>query len=166
MIACNLFEVNLSVSGEENPIVDYLFYTDLPAGTQVILSCQRTYLDLRGSLSLWVGYNERLTVVPSVQDGYCGCRGRIDVVASDKKASDLFKQINSNSPPGISTPVSEMFTIVLTVGGRQRLKEFGRNNSELSGNLVSDRGGIKVVEVSREIRIPMKSAFQPTISPS
>jgi hypothetical protein len=49
------------------------------------------------------------------------------------------------------------------VGGRQRLREFGRNNSELLGTLVTDRGGIKVVEAVRELRIPMKSTLQPAL---
>ena len=68
MLVCNLFELSLSVTGDETPIVDYLFYTDLPAGTQVLLSCERTYLNLRGEDSLWVGLNGRLTLIPAFQE--------------------------------------------------------------------------------------------------
>ncbi len=162
MVVCNLFEVILSVSGNENPIVDYLIYTDLPAGTQVLMSCRRTYRDRHANDSLWIGESERLTLVSQVQDGYCGWRGKINVETSDKKALEHFRQLNSvYSPSGISTPVSETLTITFMVGGRQRLKEFGgANNAELSGDFVSDCGGIKVVEDSRSVRIPMKSTFQ------
>lgn len=162
MVVCNAFEVSLNVSGGENPILDFLIRTDLPAGTQIIYTCRRSYRDAHGEDSLWVGQSERVAV-----SGECECRGRIDMNVSDKKASDHYRQLNTDySPPGISSPVSDTVTITFMVGGRQRLKEFGRNNSELSGTLVSDRGGIKIVEVIRELHIPMKSTFQPTSSSS
>ena len=108
MVVCNLFEVILSVSGNENPIVDYLIYTDLPAGTQVLMSCRRTYRDRHANDSLWIGESERLTLVSQVQDGYCGWRGKINVETSDKKALEHFRQLNSvYSPSGISTPVMQ-----------------------------------------------------------
>lgn len=162
MIVCNLFEVDVTVIGGDNPIVDFVIRTDLPAGTQVIYSTHRTYLDSAGEASVWVGQNDRLTISEAGE-----CRGRIDMFASDKKAAEHYRQINSGySKTGISTPVSDTVELEFVVGGRQRLREFGRNNSELSGTLVTDRGGIKVVEAVRELRIPMKSTLQPTMASS
>ncbi len=162
MIVCNLFEVAVNVSGGDNPIVDFVIRTDLPVGTQIIYSCRRSYRDSQGEDSLWVGQSETLAVSEAGE-----CRGRIDMIASDKKAAEHYRQINSGySKSGISSPVSETVKLRFVVGGRQRLREFGRNNSELSGTLVTDRGGIKVVEAGRELRIPMKSTLQPTMASS
>ena len=162
MMVCNLFEVDVNVSGGDNAIVDFVIRTDLPAGTQVIYSTHRTYLDTAGESSVWVGQNDRLIVSEAGE-----CRGRIDMSASDIKAAEHYRRINSGySKSGISTPVSDTVELEFVVGGRQRLREFGRNNSELSGTLVSDRGGIKVVEAVRELRIPMKSTLQPTMASS
>jgi hypothetical protein len=162
MIECNRFDVSLNVSGDEIPIVIFVIRTDLPSGTQIISTCRRSYRDAQGTDSLWVGQSDRLVVCA---DGEC--RGRIDINASDKKASDYFRQLNTgHSSPGISSPISDTVELGFMVGGRQRLREFGRNNSELSGTLVTERGGIKVVEAVRKLRIPMKSSLQPTMTSS
>jgi len=162
MIVCSRFDVSLNVSGDESPIVIFVIRTDLPSGTQIISTCRRSYRDAQGTDSLWVGQSDRLVVSA---DGEC--RGRIDINASDKKASDYFRQLNTgHSSPGISSPISDTVELGFMVGGRQRLREFGRNNSELSGTLVTERGGIKVVEAVRKLRIPMKSNLQPTMTSS
>lgn len=158
MVVCDLFEVCVHVSGDESPIIDFVIRTDLPVGTQILLSCRRTYRDSRGEESLWVGQSERVTVSERGE-----CRGRIDIASSDMSASEHYRQINAgHSPPGISSSVSDTVTLTFVVGGRQRVSDFGRNNSELSGSLVVKRGGIKIVEAVRELRIPMTPALQPS----
>mgnify|MGYP003335332056 CR=1 FL=1 len=160
MVVCNLFEVIVNVSGDENPVVDFVIRTDLPPGTHIIYSTRRSYHGFDGEESVWVGQNDRLIVSEAGE-----CRGHIDISASDQEAAEHYRQINSGySQTGISSPVSDTVELGFMVGGRQRLREFGRKNSELSGTLVTDRGGIKVVEVVRELRIPMKSTLQPTIA--
>ena len=163
MVTCDVFELKLNLTDGDTPAIDYVFYTDLPAGTRVVLSCQRTFVNMRDEQSLWVGYNEALEVKPSIHGDYNGGRGRIDVVSSDKKALQLFNQINSSLSPGIKSSVSDAFTVVLTVGARQRLRQFGKKNSELSGQMVSKRGDISVIEVSRSVHVPMKPSFQPLV---
>lgn len=95
------------------------------------------------------------------------CGGTINMKTSDETASAHFLQLNSGcSPIGISTPISDTVELTFVVGGRQRLKEFGSYNASLSGALVSESGGIRIVEVTRELHIPMNSAFQPAVTPS
>lgn len=162
MVTCNLFELRLSILNHDDPIVSYDFRTDMPPGTRVILTCQRTYLDASGSLSLWIGYNEMITLEAPIQDGCCQHHGQIDIDSSDQKAFDLFGRINSGDSPGVSTSISEEVTIVLTVGARQRLREFGRNNADLVGKMVLEDGDIRYVEISESILIPMNPAYQPS----
>jgi hypothetical protein len=103
MIVCNLFDVSLDMSGDEFPIVIFVIRTDLPSGTQIISTCRRSYRDAQGTDSLWFGQSDRMVVSA---DGEC--RGRIDINASDKKASEHFRQLNTGySSSGISSPVSD-----------------------------------------------------------
>src|SRR5262245_22873767 len=85
MVKCDLFEMSLDVVDEGTPFLVWSCYTDLPAGTHVILTCRRTYLDMRGDRCVWTGHGERVEVLPSVHGDFNGARGRIDVNASDKK---------------------------------------------------------------------------------
>jgi hypothetical protein len=163
MITCDVFELVLNVESDGDLFIEYSFYTDLPAGTRVTLSCQRMFANMRDEECLWVGYNEAKMVEPSVHGDYNGGSGRIDVIESDKKALALFKQINKGLSAGIKTPIGDDFTVVLTVGARQRLREFGRNNCNLSGQMVSETGGINVVEVSKSIKLPMLAELQPLL---
>ena len=165
MVTCNVFELTLSVIGGDRPRVEYSLHTDLPVGTQVIISCDRTFEDKRGSLRVWVGYNETLNLMPSLQNGFSEYRGIIDVVESDKQAFDLFRKIRNSSfpPPGNKTPISDIFTVILTVGARQRLREFGKYNANLSGLMVSEWGVVNVIEVRRDNFLPMSPDFQPVI---
>jgi hypothetical protein len=161
MLICDIFDVRASVIDGENPTIEYLFYTDLPAGTRVILSCQRTYHDMASELSLWTGHSETMDVMPAVHGSYNGGRGRINVVESDKRGLALFQQINRSNGPGIKSKVSDELTLVFTVGARQRIRDFGKNNNELSGQMVNTAGGIHVVEVQQSIHIPMRDDIQP-----
>ncbi len=161
MITCDLFELQLELSDSDNRSLKYMFYCDLPAGTRVVLSCQRTFKNTRGETCLWVGFNTALEIQSNVHGDYNGGVGVIDVDASDRKAFEQFKQINKGFSGGIQTPVSDNFTVVLTVGARQRLKAFGRNNSSLNGDMVGENGGINVVEVEKSCKIPVKDELQP-----
>jgi hypothetical protein len=143
------------------PQVRYFFYTDLPAGTKVILSCQRTYTNTQGERCVWVGRDEAVLTEPSVQGTYSGARGQIDVVGSDRRAFERFKQIRSAFSPDIASAVSDVLSVILTAGARQPLKEFGRNNAHLSGQLVRRRGDVNIVQVSKDVKVPVRKECQP-----
>lgn len=161
MIICDIFELTLTLKDEGGPFIEYNYYTDLPAGTRIFLSCERTYIDLSEEECVWGGYDEEIFVEPATYGDFNGGSGRIDVVESDKQALKLFNQINKNFSSSIKAPVSDVLTIDLIVGARQRLKAFGKNNSELSGQMVHDSGGINIVNVSESITLPMLSELQP-----
>jgi hypothetical protein len=162
VLTCNLFELALALHNDgRTAILEYLFYTDLPAGTRVILSCERSYTNLRGDKCVWVGHDEAALAKPSIRGDYNGAQGEIDVAASDRRALDRFRQIKNTFSSGITSPVSDTLTVTATVGARQPLKEFGKNNRYLSGRMVYDRGGVNVVEVCKSIVIPIQKESQP-----
>lgn len=157
MVVCNLFSVDAHVLDDRTRVVQVVIRTDLPSGTQIIYSVDRTYLDKKGELSLWVGQGDRIVVDRSNE-----CHLDIDIDASDEMALDYFRQLNSGSfPSGNISPVSDTVDISFVVGARQRLKEFGRNNSELTGMVVREAGSVKIVESRHQFCIPMEQKFQP-----
>jgi hypothetical protein len=153
MIMCNLFDVVVKVNNNENPVVVFAIKTDLPVGTQIIYSTDRLYKDAQGEDSLWVGQGERLTVIEGGE-----CKGSIDINSSDRLAFEYYRQINlGSSPTGMSNELSDTVIITFTVGGRQKLREFGRNNINLFGSLVKDCAGVKIVESIHKCVIPINS---------
>lgn len=163
MVECNLFELTVDlVEQDGTPLIRYFFFTDLPAGTRVILSCQRTYTNVQGEQCVWVGHDEAVFTKPSVHGSYNGANGQIDVVASDRQAFQRFKQTRSSFSPGIASQVSSVVTVILTVGARQPIEAFGRNNVHLSGRMVRNRGEVNVVKVSKDIEVSVCKECQPT----
>mgnify|MGYP003635139345 FL=1 len=163
MLTCDLFELSLTLkqNASGHPVIEFSYYTDLPAGTRVILSCERTYNDMQDEECVWVGYNAVIFVEPAFYGDFNGGSGQIDVVESDQKALALFNEINSSFSSGVKTPVSDDIRVDLTVGARQRLRAFGKNNCELSGQMVECSGGVNVVRVSESLTIPMLPELQP-----
>jgi len=161
MPTCDLFEVN--ITGLEPDTVDYLVYTDLPAGTRVLVTCQRSFVNLKSERRLWIGYDEALVIQPSIYGDFNGLRGRIDVVQSDRRALERFRNIDASWSSGIGSKVSDEVEIVFTVGARQRLRDYGRNNENLSGQMVSRSGDLKIVESRAAVIVPMHSELQPLV---
>ncbi|MCA9107476.1 MAG: hypothetical protein KDA83_18820 [Planctomycetales bacterium] len=158
MVVCERFDVIFGISGADNPVLRFEILTDLPAGTLVIYSVRRTYRDSHGGDCAWVGKSDKIAIAEGGK-----CHGRIEINESDAIAAGHFRQIDSgSSAPRISGLVSDTLELSFVVGARQRLREFGRKNSEFAGTLVANRGGINVLEVSHEIMLPMKSSLQPT----
>ena len=164
MIQCNFFEIRLLRLVDEFPqSVDFLCQTDLPEGTRLILSCQRRFTNTRGEECLWIGQDEELEISSDGSSDSNGCRGHIDVVNSDRKALDRFKQISSESSAGIASPVSDNLELVITVGARQPLKGFGKHNAFLCGRMVREDGGVKFVRETLNVNLPMDRQYQPPI---
>lgn len=165
MVECNLCELAVDlVEQDGTQLIRYFFYTDLPVGTRVILSCHRTYTNVQGEQCVWLGYGEAVLTKPSANGSYSGAEGLIDVAVSDRLACERFNQTRSTFSPGIASAVSSVLTVVLTVGARQPRKDFGRNNINLSGRMVHSRGELNVVNVFKKIEVPLSNEFQPVIT--
>lgn len=161
MIRCDIFELRLSCGN--GATIDYLLWTDLPAGTRVMVTCKRSFINLRNETRVWMGYNDALEVKPSVHGDFNGLKGTIDIRESDQIASSMFDSIQSAHSAGIQSKVSDEVVVVMSVGGRQRLRAFGKNNESLSGQMVDESASPRVVRVSKSLVIPMDNDLQPIL---
>jgi len=118
-------------------------------------------LCLRAEPCVWLGDGDTLYLQPSIYGDFNGIQGRINVVDSDKGSYSLFKEINRSFGRGITSRVSDEMTIIFTVGAKQRLRIFGKRNCELQGGMVTKHGDINIVNVQKDIFIPMLEELQP-----
>jgi hypothetical protein len=165
-VTCNKFDVLLDTSKLYEHEIAFTCHTDLPLGAVVILSCQRTYIDSLGKTALWIGHSDRLTVLYNSEIKSNCITGTINIDESDKQARSLYNQIHASDSAFVLSPVSSEFTMVFTVGARQRLREFGNLNINMSGTMVTKSGGINVVIVRQSIDVAMCGDYQPTLNKS
>ena len=114
-----------------------------------------------GTKCVWVGHNERIEIQPAIRGDFNGVTGRVDLVASDRRASLRFERINGEFSSGVKGKVSDQLTVSMTVGARQPMRLFGKNNCNLSGVMVTHTGEVNVVIVEKIILTPMPAELQP-----
>lgn len=165
LVRCDLFDFSLELNSASDPrVLEFVFWTDLPSGTGVIVSMSRSYLDARGRESLWSIYDDRILVTPGVYGDFNGGKGAVDIDEGDRAALAEFEELLGDFSAGISSKVSDEIEIAFVVGGRQRLKAFGKNNSNLVGAEVTQSGGVRVVEASGKLTAPMQEEYQPLLA--
>lgn len=162
-IYCEVFEVEeVRVTHREGrPEIHYKLWTDLPAGTLPGLVCYRSYTNWRNEGCVWTMVEDELTIVPDIRGDYNGVVGNIDVIKADIKAKKRFEELLSDLSAGIRTPIGDEIEMIFTVGARQRLKAFGKNNANLTGPLVQEAGGVRYIELSTTVNAPMRRDLQP-----
>lgn len=161
MITCDVFEVEVETVQEPLRLLKYRYWTDLPAGTFVILDCTRSFVDHTGKERHWALHNERLMVSPSARGDFNGGAGEIAVNSGDQAALKQFEELLPHLSAGMRTPPTSRIRLHFSVGARQRLKAFGRSNEGLGGAMVSSVGEIKVVRVEQFVDCPLDNRFNP-----
>jgi hypothetical protein len=162
MIECNRFDLSISFIDPEVPIVRYQILTDLPAGTRVIISAYRTYLDYEGNECVWSLFWDDFFFGKSEGDTN-GVEGIIDINAGDKIARREFEDTLSDYSSGIEGELSDEIVVDATVGLRQRLKIFGKNNCNLVGQRVHDDGTMHLVKGGTSIFCPILDENSPFV---
>jgi hypothetical protein len=157
-IVCNVFSTELHLMQR---LLSIVYLTDLPPETRVIFSCDRYYSDCSGDRKLWPIASGELFVGLGFCNDLNGGSQQVDIDVGDKAALDYFNSLRSAHFTGISSDPSNDVHVVLTVGARQRLRGFGKNNSGLIGNMVRDSGEIRVIRVESSIYCPMLSELNP-----
>ncbi len=161
MIECNLFDIEVHLQNRGNSrILVYTFATDLPVGTRLCLLVNREYLNNEDGLCLWNMHDETITVAKSETGSANGGSGEIDIDKSDKLAWERYNSRFVQYASGIKSMIPDELNIGIIMGVKQSLTTFGKNNCNLTGKYVENRGGNRVMKVVKKIRVPIISIFQ------
>jgi hypothetical protein len=162
MIECNRFDVSVSFADSEVPTIRYRILTDLPAGTRAIISAYRIYLDYEGNECVWSLFWDDFFFGKAEGD-VNGIEGTIDINTGDKIARKEFEDTLSDYSSGIEGELSNEIIVDATVGLRQRLKIFGKNNCNLLGQCVHDDGTMHLVKSGTSIFYPISDENSPFV---
>ena len=86
---------------------------------------------------------------------------RAVAVAGTQVAREEFDELLPMSA-GIEGHVSRTLTLSATVGARQRLKAFGKGNSQLEGAAVNQSGSVRVVTAKSTLDVELSPDLKPT----
>lgn len=151
-VTCEVFRVSIKIDGD---LASFECQTDLPPGTLVIVSADRRYTTAAGEACIWTTFNDRIEVQAGVSLN--GFAGSFSISAGDRRARQLYNRI----APRPRQRMPDELTLTAVAGGRQRLREFGRNNANLMGALVTVQGELHVVQAEATVVTPMLVTLQP-----
>jgi hypothetical protein len=147
MIKCEEFKVTVLVDSED--VLTLQVMSDLPRATGVTLHVHRTYRDKRDEESLWTMYLNRHALDSDLGQLLV----RVSVVDGDKRAASEYE--NYYKRAGMLSPPTSTIFVYAVVGARQRHRGFGPQNRHLHGARVQESGGVKIVEATAQVDVPM-----------
>ena len=159
MVECNVLDLVVDVNSETRTVT-FTCYTDAPCGTFLIASAERRYKNHADDDCVWILFNDRLTVEPSDTGDLNSVSVTFSVDDGDSRALSSFNDSLGPYSKGMASPLSDTISISVILGGRQRLKAFGRNNCNLSGAMVA-AGTPKTAKEIANVSIPIDSQFTP-----
>ena len=148
MIKCNLFEIDIKLVGSQ---LTFTCTTDLPKGTIINWSVERSYLDIDNEECLWILGDGRVKTF-ATESGKSSVVANLDLVEGDRIAFERFKEIDSESFDTMKNTLSAKVFVSCVVGGRQQNRDFGKNNQNLSGKFCREFGSLKAVEEKVEFK--------------
>jgi len=90
--------------------------------------------------------------------------GRVAIDDGDEEAHSEYRSHSRSAEDKIDGKLNEMVAVSAIIGGRQRLKEFGRGNRNLIGSLPVNEGGIMVVTSRINVHCPIRDENAPSKS--
>ena len=158
MMTCDVFDLLVLVEGRT---FRWTVSTDLPGGTRIIVDVSRRYNDTRGDECLWTLWNDAVLLTPTGPGDRNGATGTVDIDAGDAQGLSKFSELLGPYSSGIATPIGPAVYVEVTVGARQPMKAFGKNNCNLSGGMVVESGGINIVRKEAVFSVEMRREYQP-----
>src|SRR5687768_13720060 len=142
MITCDIFDLNAVVEGRT---LRWSVSTDLPGGTRLIVDISRRYTNTRGDSCLWSLWGDAVLLTATGPGDRNGATGILNIDEGDAHGLARFNELLGPYSSGTVNPVRPEIHVQVTVGARQPMKAFGKNNCNLAGGMVADSGGINVV---------------------
>jgi hypothetical protein len=158
MITCDVFDLDAVVEGRT---LRWSVSTDLPGGTRLIVDISRRYTNTRGDECLWTLWGDAVLLTPTVRGDRNGASGTLNVDDGDARGLLQFNKLLGPYSSGTVRPVGTDIHVQVTVGARQPMKAYGKNNSNLAGGMVAESGGINIVREEVVVLAEMNSEYQP-----
>lgn len=158
MITCDVFDLNAVVDGRT---LRWTVRTDLPGGTRIIVSVSRRYVDTRGDECVWSLWGDSVLLTATGPGDCVEAKGALNIDEGDAHGLSRFNELLGPYSSGIVNPVGPEIQVQVTVGARQPMKAFGKNNCNLSGGMVSNSGGINIVREVAVVSVEMCRENQP-----
>ena len=159
MVECNVLDLAVDINSETRTVT-FTCYTDAPCGTHLIASAERRYQNRVGDDCVWILFSERLVVEPSDTGDLNSVSASFAVDDADSRALSSFNDSLGPYSKGMASTLSDTISISVVLGGRQRLKAFGRNNCNLSGAMVVS-GSPRTATVVADASMPIDPQFTP-----
>lgn len=158
VITCDIFDLSVVV---ENRTIRWSVSTDLPGGTQFIVDVSRRYTDTRGDSCLWSLWSGRVVLTEKSIGDRNGATGIVSIDDGDACGLAQFNELLGPYSSGTLGPVGPEIHVEATVGARQVMKAFGKNNCNLAGDMVANSGGINIVQAQVIVSVEMRPEYQP-----
>lgn len=125
------------------------------------MDVSRLYTDTRGDQCIWNLWNDAVLLTPVGPGDRNGANGSLDIDEGDAHGLSRFNELLVPYSSGIQKLIDHDVRVQATVGTRQPLKAFGKNNCNLEGGMVFNSGGINIVREEVILQIEMLSKYQP-----
>lgn len=158
VITCDVFDIHAAVEGR---ILRWSVSTDLPGGTRLIVDVSRQYTDARCDKCVWSLWNDAVLLTPTGPGDRNGAIGTLNIDEGDAHGLSRFNKLLGPYSAGILKPVEHDLFLQVTVGARQPMKAFGKNNCNLTGDMVVDSGGINIVRKELALWVEIRHDYQP-----
>src|SRR5262249_1094889 len=137
MIVCDEFVL---IANVRERTLEWSVHTDLPGGTRLIVDISRHYNNTRGDLCLWNLWNDAIILWTTGPGDLNGGTGSLNIDDGDAHGLANFSELLGPYSSGTVNLVGAEIYVQATIGARQPLKAFGKNNCNLAGNMVSVAG--------------------------
>jgi len=158
MITCDAFDLDLVVEGRT---LRWTVSTDLPGGTRLIVDVSRRFINTRGDKCLWSLWNDAVLLIATGPGDRNVATGTLNVDEGDAHGLSQFNELLGPYSSGVAKPVGPEIYVEVTVGARQPMKAFGKNNCNLVGGMVAVSGGINIVRGEVVVSSEMRREYQP-----
>lgn len=158
MITCDVFDLHVVVEGRT---LRWSISTDLPGGTRLGVGVSRRYINTRGDQCLWSLWSEAVLLTATGPGDRNGAMGTLNIDEGDAHGLSQFNELLGPYSSGTMKHVGPEIHVQVTVGARQPMKAFGKNNCNLAGGMVVDSGGINIVEEEVVVSAEMRREYQP-----
>ncbi len=158
MVTCDVFDLHITVNDR---MLGWNLSTDLPGGTRVMVDVFRRFTNTRGDPCVWSLWSDAILLTPTGPGDRNGASGNLNIDSGDAHGLSRFNALLGPYSSGILKPVDAEVHVQVTVGARQPMKAFGKNNCNLTGGMVVESGGINIVREEVVVVVEMRPEYQP-----